>query len=156
MRAALEAEQNVAPGSKTSWVAADALQFARSQRGPDGAELIEDPLVRERLARMAMDAEIADLLDLRVAFLEAEGDPPGPVSALFGPESYVRASAAAIDIAGTTGMLDWTDDEAPVDGKLDAHYRSAVATTIYGGSSEVLRSLIVENRLGFPRSRPRR
>ena len=48
MRAALEAEQNVAPGSKTSWVAADALQFARSQRGPDGAELIEDPLVRER------------------------------------------------------------------------------------------------------------
>ena len=156
MRAALEAEQNVAPGSKTSWVAADAVEFARSQRGVDGAPLIDDPLVRERLARMAMDAEIADLLGLRVAFLEGEGDPPGPVSALFGPESYVRASAAAIDIAGTTGMLDWTDDEAPVDGKLDAHYRSAVATTIYGGSSEVLRSLIVENRLGFPRSRPRR
>jgi alkylation response protein AidB-like acyl-CoA dehydrogenase len=156
MRAALEAEQNVAPGSRTSWVAADAVQFARSQFGPDGAWLIEDPLVRERLARMTMDAEVADLLDLRVAFLEAEGDPPGPVSALFGPESYVRASAAAIDIAGLAGMLDWTDDDAPLDGKLDAHYRSAVATTIYGGSSEVLRSLIVENRLGFPRSRPRR
>jgi alkylation response protein AidB-like acyl-CoA dehydrogenase len=156
MRAALEAEQNVAPGSKTSWVAADALEFARAHRGPDGAELIEDPLVRERLARMMMEAEVTDLLDLRVAFLEAEGGAPGPVSALFGPESYVRASAAAIDIAGMAGMLDWTDDEAPLDGKLDAHYRSAVATTIYGGSSEVLRSLIVENRLGFPRSRPRR
>jgi alkylation response protein AidB-like acyl-CoA dehydrogenase len=91
-----------------------------------------------------------------VAFLDAEGDKPGPVSALFGPESYVRASAAAIDIAGTAGMLDWTDPQSAVDGSLDAHYRSAVATTIYGGSSEVLRSLIVENRLGFPRSRPRR
>ena len=86
----------------------------------------------------------------------SEGGAPGPVSALFGPESYVRASAAAIDIAGITGLLDWTDDEATLDGSLDGHYRSAVATTIYGGSSEVLRSLIVENRLGFPRSRPRR
>jgi alkylation response protein AidB-like acyl-CoA dehydrogenase len=156
MRAALEAEQNVAPGARTRWIAADALEFARTQRGPDGAELIADPLVRERLARMAMEAQVADLLDLRVALLDAEGGRPGPVSALFGPESYVRASCAAADIAGVTGMLDWTDPEAPVDGTIDAHYRSAVATTIYGGSSEVLRSLIVENRLGLPRSRPRR
>ena len=105
---------------------------------------------------MAMEAEVADLLGLRVAFLDTEGEKPGPVSALFGPESYVRASAAAIDIAGMSGLLDWTDPEAPVDGSMDVHYRSAVATTIYGGSSEVLRSLIVENRLGLPRSRPRR
>jgi 3-oxocholest-4-en-26-oyl-CoA dehydrogenase alpha subunit len=156
MRAALEAEQNVAPGSRTGWVADDALEFARTHSGPDGAKLITDVLVRERLARMAMEAEVADLLDLRVAFLDAEGDKPGPVSALFGPESYVRASAAAIDIAGAAGMIDWTDPHSAVDGSLDAHYRSAVATTIYGGSSEVLRSLIVENRLGMPRSRPRR
>jgi alkylation response protein AidB-like acyl-CoA dehydrogenase len=156
MRAALEAEQNVAPASRTGLVAKDALEFARSHRGPDGTELINDVQVRERLARMAMEAEVADLLGLRAAFLDAEGEKPGPVSALFGPESYVRASAAAIDIAGTAGMLDWTDPQSAVDGSLDAHYRSAVATTIYGGSSEVLRSLIVENRLGFPRSRPRR
>jgi alkylation response protein AidB-like acyl-CoA dehydrogenase len=156
MRAALEAEQNVAPASRTGLVAKDALEFARTHRGADGTELINDVLVRERLARMAMEAEVADLLGLRAAFLDDEGDKPGPVSALFGPESYVRASAAAIDIAGTAGMLDWTDPQSAVDGSLDAHYRSAVATTIYGGSSEVLRSLIVENRLGFPRSRPRR
>jgi alkylation response protein AidB-like acyl-CoA dehydrogenase len=156
MRAALEAEQNVAPGARTRSIAAHALEFARTQPGPDGGPLINDHLVRERLARMAMEAEVADLLGLRVAFLDAEGEKPGPVSALFGPESYVRASAAAIDIAGMSGLLDWTDPEAPVDGSMDAHYRSAVATTIYGGSSEVLRSLIVENRLGLPRSRPRR
>jgi alkylation response protein AidB-like acyl-CoA dehydrogenase len=156
MRAALEAEQNVAPGSRTGWIAADAAQYARGHCGADGTELINDPLVRQRLAQMAIEAEVADLLDLRVAFLDAEGDKPGPVSALFGPESYVRASAAAIDIAGTRGMLDWTDQESALDGSLDTHFRSAVATTIYGGSSEVLRSLIVENRLGLPRSRPRR
>src|SRR6201999_2209150 len=62
MRAALEAEQNVAPGSRTGWVADDALEFARTRRGPDGSQLIDDTLVRERLARMAMEAEVADLL----------------------------------------------------------------------------------------------
>jgi 3-oxocholest-4-en-26-oyl-CoA dehydrogenase alpha subunit len=156
MRAALEAEQNIAPAARTGWLAADALEFARTQRSPDGDALIDDPLVRERLARMAMEAEVADLLALRAAFLASEAANPGPVSALFGPESYVRASAAAMDIAGAAGLLEWTDTEALVDGGLNAHYRSAVATTIYGGSSEVLRSLIVENRLGLPRSRPRR
>jgi alkylation response protein AidB-like acyl-CoA dehydrogenase len=156
MRAALEAEQNVAPGARTRWIAEDALEFARAQPGPDGTALVNSPLVRERLARMAMEAEVADLLGLRAAFLDSDGQKPGPVSALFGPESYVRASAAAVDIAGAAGLLDWTDPQAPVDGLMDAHYRSAVATTIYGGSSEVLRSLIVENRLGLPRSRPRR
>ncbi|MDT5082349.1 MAG: hypothetical protein QOJ80_6986 [Mycobacterium sp.] len=156
MRAALEAEQNVAPASRTGLVARAALEFARTHQGPDGTDLIDDVLVRERLARMAMEAEVADLLGLRVAFLDTEGERPGPVSALFGPESYMRASAAAIDIAGAVGMLDWTDPHSAVSGELDAHFRGAVATTIYGGSSEVLRSLIVENRLGFPRSRPRR
>ena len=113
MRAALEAEQNVAPASRTTLVAADTLEFARTQPGPDGAPLINDDLVRERLARMAMEGEVADLLGLRAAFLDAEGEKPGPVSALFGPESYVRSAAAASDIAGVAGLLDWTDPEAP-------------------------------------------
>jgi hypothetical protein len=39
---------------------------------------------------------------------------------------------------------------------LASRYRSSVATTIYGGRAEVLRSLIAEQRLGLPRSRRRR
>jgi alkylation response protein AidB-like acyl-CoA dehydrogenase len=152
MQAALAAEQNVAPASQTGEVARHALEFARTHSGPDGAPLIDDCLVRERLARMAIDAEVADLLTLRAAC----GDNPGPLAALWGPESYVRASAAALDIAGSAGLLDWTSPGAPVGGSLASHYRSAVATTIYGGSSEVLRSLIAEHRLGLPRSRPKR
>jgi 3-oxochol-4-en-24-oyl-CoA dehydrogenase len=32
-------------------------------------------------------------------------------------------------------------------------YRHSAATTIYGGTSEVLRSMVAERRLGLPRSR---
>jgi alkylation response protein AidB-like acyl-CoA dehydrogenase len=56
---------------------------------------------------------------------------------------------------GPQGMVDWKDPEAVDGGIFEWHYRSAVASTIYGGSSEVLRSLIAEQRLGLPRSRPR-
>ena len=113
MRAALEAEQNVAPASRTALVAADTLEFARTQPGPDGAHLINDDLVRERLARMAMEGEVADLLGLRAAFLDAEGEKPGPVSALFGPESYVRAVGRRDRHSGNGGHARLDRPEAP-------------------------------------------
>ena len=56
---------------------------------------------------------------------------------------------------GPQAMADWRDPEAVAGGTFEWHYRCAVASTIYGGSSEVLRSLIAEQRLGLPRSRPR-
>ena len=39
-------------------------------------------------------------------------------------------------------------------GDLEAHFRSTVVGTIYGGSSEIQREIISELRLGLPKSRP--
>jgi alkylation response protein AidB-like acyl-CoA dehydrogenase len=38
-------------------------------------------------------------------------------------------------------------------GLVEESYRHATATSIYGGTSEVLRSMVAERRLGLPRSR---
>jgi 3-oxocholest-4-en-26-oyl-CoA dehydrogenase alpha subunit len=155
MRAALEAEQNVAPSSRTAQLYEAAVAWARQTRGADGHTMLGDPSVRRRLARMAIDAEVADLLGLRVAFLEQLGAKPGPHAALFGPETYVRWSKEVMDMVGPEGMADWTDPDAVLGGTFEYHFRGAVASTIYGGSSEVLRSLIAEQLLGLPRSRPK-
>jgi hypothetical protein len=70
MRAALEAEQNVAPSSRTSQLYEAAVNWARETPAPDGdTTMLDDPSVRRRLARMAIDAEVADLLGTRVGFL---------------------------------------------------------------------------------------
>jgi hypothetical protein len=156
MRAALEAEQNVAPSSRTSQLYEAAVAWARETPSPDGdTTMLDDPSVRRRLARMAIDAEVADLLGTRVGFLEQLGAKPGPHAALFGPETYVHWSKEVMDMVGPAALADWTDPDAVVGGTLEYHFRCSVASTIYGGSSEVLRSLIAEQLLGLPRSRPR-
>jgi hypothetical protein len=60
-----------------------------------------------------------------------------------------------MDMVGPAALADWTDPESVVGGTLEYHFRCSVASTIYGGSSEVLRSLIAEQLLGLPRSRPK-
>ena len=58
-------------------------------------------------------------------------------------------------MVGPAGMVDWDDPGAVQGGVFEYHFRCSVASTIYGGSSEVLRSLIAEQLLGLPRSRPK-
>jgi hypothetical protein len=155
MRAALEAEQNVAPASRTTQLYEAAVSWARETQSIDGTRKIDDPIVRERLARLAIDSEVTNLLGLRVAFFEELGGNPGPLAALFGPETYLHWSAEVLDMVGPQALLPWTEPGSANGGTFEYHYRCAVATTIYGGSSEVLRSLIAEQRLGLPRSRPK-
>jgi alkylation response protein AidB-like acyl-CoA dehydrogenase len=155
MRAALEAEQNIAPASKTTALYDTAVAWANETPDEAGGRMIDHPHVREQLARFAIDTEVAELLGHRVAFIEQIGGKPGPHTALFGPESYVAWSSRMLDMVGTSAMVQWSDPEAVAGGSFEYHFRSAVASTIYGGSSEVLRSLIAEQRLGLPRSRPK-
>jgi hypothetical protein len=155
MRAALEAEQNVAPASRTTQLYEAAVAWARQTPDGEGDTMLDDPLVRQRLARLAIDAEVAELLGYRVGFLEQLGVKSGPHAALFGPETYVRWSKEVLDMVGPSAMIDWTDPETAQGGTFEYHFRCSVASTIYGGSSEVLRSLIAEQLLGLPRSRPK-
>jgi hypothetical protein len=155
IRAALEAEQNVAPTSRTSHLYDAAVAWAAETADANADPMLDDPSVRRRLARLAIDAEVSELLGWRVAFLEQLGAKSGPHAALFGPESYVKWSKEMLDMVGPAGMVDWADPEAVHGGVFEYHFRCSVASTIYGGSSEVLRSLIAEHLLGLPRSRPK-
>jgi alkylation response protein AidB-like acyl-CoA dehydrogenase len=47
-------------------------------------------------------------------------------------------------------MVEWSDPEAVAGGAFEYHYRSAVASTIYGGSSEVQRNIIAKQVLKLP------
>ncbi len=75
---------------------------------------------------------------------------------LFTTEHYQVAADELIDSVGTAGLVRHGDPAAGVaaaDGWIEAIYRHCQVTTIYGGTSEVLRGIIAQRGLALPRGR---
>ncbi|MBM3658447.1 MAG: acyl-CoA dehydrogenase [Actinobacteria bacterium] len=120
-----------------------------------GAPVIDDPLVRDRLARVAIANEVAKLLAYRVSWVVASGGVPsieGSMHKLFYAERFQTAVAELMDMLGPEAVLAHGADDAPVDGWVEHQYRHAPVTTIYGGTSEVMRNIIAQRGLGLPRA----
>jgi alkylation response protein AidB-like acyl-CoA dehydrogenase len=128
-----------------------ALDWAKTTtRG--GQPAIHDPVTLSRLARTATHLEIGHLLHRRSLWLTANrvfDKPHGPISKLFTTETFITDSADLVAMVGPQGVL--RDGRAL--SALQLCYRHATATSIYGGTSEVMRSMIAEKALGLPRSR---
>jgi alkylation response protein AidB-like acyl-CoA dehydrogenase len=135
------------------------LTWARDALSPDGGVMIDDPLVRERLARIAIGNEVSNLLGWRAAWMAANHTLPGvegTMAKLFTTEHYQFAGNELIDALGADGLRRHGDPSAGADlahGWIEAIYRHCQVTTIYGGTSEVLRGIIAERGLQLPRNR---
>ena len=133
------------------------LGWARTAPSPAGGLMVEDPLVRERLARIAIGNEVSNLLGWRAAWMASEGTLPGvegTMAKLFTTEHYQFAGNELVDALGTDGLVRHGDAGArAADGWIEAIYRHCQVTTIYGGTSEVCRGIIAERGLQLPRNR---
>lgn len=157
MRVALAFERGVMGGlSEGVRLMAAAKQAALEGRRSDGSRLVDDPAVRERLARVAIDNEVADLLGARAAWVAASGQLPGlegSEAKLFATEALNRACDRLLDCLGPAGLLQQSEPRAPVKGFIEHCWRFAPVTTIAGGTSEIQRNNIAERMLGLPRAR---
>lgn len=118
--------------------------------------VIDDPLVRERMARVAIDNEVAKLLTQRSAWIAASGGTPGlegSMTKIFATEAYQKASRWFSAAAGPEGLLQFGEEGAAADGWIEYDARHSPVTTIYGGTSEINRNNIAERHLGLPKSR---
>jgi alkylation response protein AidB-like acyl-CoA dehydrogenase len=155
MMTALVFERNAAWYGEAVRLLDHAVQWAASTTSADGGLMIDDPLVRERLARAAVGNEVANLLGWRAAWLASIGTLPGvegTMAKLFTTEHYQRSASDLLDLLGVDGVRRHGDPRAPADGWIEATYRHSQVTTIYGGTSEVLRNIIAQRGLGLPRS----
>lgn len=115
---------------------------------------IADRSVRERLGRAAVGNEVSNLLGWRAAWIASTGVLPsteGTMAKLFTTEHYQRAANDLIDMLGAEGVRRHGESNAPADGWIEATYRHCQVTTIYGGTSEVLRGIIAQRGLGLPK-----
>jgi 3-oxochol-4-en-24-oyl-CoA dehydrogenase len=117
-----------------------------------GLPLIEDANAQRRLARASAHVALSEVLAYRALWAGAEKRPNlayGPMIKLFSSEKFLEDSA---DLLNLTAPYSLSSREGPA-GFLNQCYRHAHGTTIYGGTSEVHRSMIAERNLGMPRSR---
>jgi 3-oxocholest-4-en-26-oyl-CoA dehydrogenase alpha subunit len=150
MGVALTLERTNATGGDHRRIVAAAERWAAEGITADGRALIRDDTVRARLARAATESRVARLLGLRSVWLYANGGLPGvegSMAKLFASEALVRLTDD-LALMAPDGLR--TDDPRHAD--VEHGIRRAQATTIWGGTSEVQRSIIAQRGLGLPRS----
>ncbi|MFH1240795.1 MAG: acyl-CoA dehydrogenase family protein [Pseudomonadota bacterium] len=120
----------------------------------NGQPLSKDPLIRQKLAQMAIELEVSRLLYYQLAYmLDREMIPnyQSSMEKMFATEVAQRICSTGMEILGLYGQLKKGDKWAPLAGKVEFFYRSSVVETIYAGTSEIQRNIIAERGLGLPR-----
>jgi alkylation response protein AidB-like acyl-CoA dehydrogenase len=131
-----------------------AERWATTTAASDGSPRIEDPDVRRRIARVAMEHEVSELLQRRCVWMIEDGRVPvaeGPMSKVFSTEALERASQDIVELVGADGLRSYFEATAPEHGRFEHTIRFSLGTTIYAGTSEVQRSIIAQRGLGLPR-----
>ncbi len=157
MHVALVFERSGGSGRRSGPTLAERVaQWARQARREDGTRVYDDATVKERLARIAIEAEVSRLLGMRTAWVAASGALPGTegsAAKLFSSESAQRQHWDLLDILGAEAVLRREAGDAPLSAAVDEAFRRGVVGTIYGGSTEIMREIVAERVLGLPRVR---
>lgn len=121
-------------------LASSSFQWARTTTQPDGTLAFADPFVRQRIAQIALDAEVCSVM-------------PGPMAKVTTAEALIRDAADLMDLLGPTAVLPRGVEGAVADGEIERIHRFAQGTAIYGGSTDIFRNMLAERVLGLPRPR---
>lgn len=140
-------------GQSYHWITSRALRAMAS--AVEGAASDADPLLLAAMGRAATSVEGAKLLAYRSPCNVADGhgaDAPGEMAKLYSSDALVRASSDLLDAWGRRG-LERAASAANEFAELERAFLLSPGTTTYGGTVEVMRSLLAERHLGLPRSR---
>ena len=122
----------------------------------DGEPLKKDPVVRQQIARLVTQAEVARGLGLRFVSKSMKGGAPPTCEAsaykLFATELSKRVANTSMDIGGPGTQLRVKTEDAPMNGRAESTYRYTVLDTIGGGTSEVQKNIIARRKLGLPKN----
>ena len=122
----------------------------------DGVALRKDPVIRQRVAQLATECEVARLLGVRFVSAALHNDKPPTIEAscykLYATELSKRLANATMDIVGPGAQLGLGTEDAPLRGRAESCYTYTVIDTIGGGSSEVQKNIISKRHLGLPKN----
>ncbi|MFM0394977.1 acyl-CoA dehydrogenase [Paraburkholderia phytofirmans] len=130
------------------------LDYVRSATTNSGAPLAEDGAVRDKLAFLAAEIEVARQLLAHSVGMVEQGKVPtyeAAMSKVYTGELLQRVSENALDIAGMGVTLGEGVPGAITDGRMEQMLRRSIMMVVGGGTAEIQRSLIAQRGLELPR-----
>ena len=115
-----------------------------------------DALMKNRLAQLKADCEVAKLLHYRVTWIQSQGQVPNYESAMskmYSFELHQRVSEFGMELAGQFSQLAEGEPLAPVYGRIPSCYLRSFGYSLEQGTSEIDRDVIAQRGLGLPRLR---
>ncbi len=152
MAASLELEHGGGFAKVQRSMLENAIELCEEIKVAGGARLIDTAKAQTRLARVHANVLASELIAFRANWTQVHGKGNGaygPMAKMFSSELFITDSRDLLDL---TAPLSLSKRKGAADA-VNLAYRHAHGTTIYGGTSQVHRSMIAEKGLGLPRSR---
>ncbi len=144
--------ERVGIAGQISILAADLHAMVTAARSVNPGAL-EDPSLRDRLARAWTDIELARLLSLRALSKIIKGEknwPEVPFAKLQWSALAQTLAALSVDLLGPAGVLARGGPDAIDRGKWTRLYAFQRYSTIGGGSTEVQKNIIADRAVKLP------
>jgi alkylation response protein AidB-like acyl-CoA dehydrogenase len=121
----------------------------------EGRLLSENPLVRAKLADLAIDLEALKVFAFQLAWRISLGQIPTYESSrnkVMSDELTKRVAIAGAEILGIYSQVDPDSEWAKLDGAIQGAYLGFPGQAIAAGTAEIEKNIIAQFRLGLPKS----
>lgn len=136
------------------WRALSTSAPSESSGASKSATPLNDQATRRALAQLWTEVEGLRYLGYRTLSEQIKGAEPGPQAAvgkLFATELRQRLAKTALQVQGPMAQVFKRSPHSFDEGRWVTNYLDAIAYTIGGGTSEVMRNVIAERVLDLPR-----
>jgi len=130
----------------------DLVDYVKGTRKA-GSLLSDNPLIRQKLARMATDIRSMRWLTYRLAWMDSQGmdiHDIASITRVHDVESWLKFNNDAMQILGTSGQLKPGSDFTPLNGMMQWHYQYDAIQYFTRGSPSYTKSMIATHGLGMP------
>ncbi len=127
------------------------IQYVKETKR-NGKQLSQDPVIRHKLAQLKTEFEVGRLFMYRVALVMEEHSPlwEAALSKAYSTAFEQRLASVVLEILGPYGQLKPHSKWVKLNGMAYHSYLSSKGYSLQAGTSEVLKNIIAQNKLGLP------
>jgi alkylation response protein AidB-like acyl-CoA dehydrogenase len=148
--------RSIAPTSygNLKWILEELARYA-GQTEYEGQLLSKNPVVRTKLADLAIDLEVLKMFAFQLAWRISQGQIPVYESSrnkIMGDDLMKLGAITGAEILGIYSQIDPDSEWARLNGTIQGAYLGFPGQAIAAGTAEIEKSIIAQFRLGLPKS----